>query len=97
MLHPDTRARQSRRLPEHGLAEAVSLGAALPGLDILWAEVIRLPRAWSLIDIDTQDVVSQVTEWLHSIDGVVCAQGGDVMTAIAAGEHAAAAASAMCN
>lgn len=44
MLHPDTRARQSRRLPEHGLAEAVSLGAALPGLDILWAEVIRLPR-----------------------------------------------------
>ena len=60
-------------------------------------EVIRLPRAWSLIDIDTQDVVSQVTEWLHSIDGVVCAQGGDVMTAIAAGEHAAAAASAMCN
>ncbi|MFZ1471099.1 MAG: GTPase HflX [Paracoccaceae bacterium] len=44
VLHPDTRARQSRRLPEHGLAEAVSLAAALPGLDILWAEVVRLPR-----------------------------------------------------
>lgn len=44
MLHPDTRARQTRRLPEHGLAEAVSLAAALPGLDILWAEVVRLPR-----------------------------------------------------
>ncbi|MEZ5797207.1 MAG: GTPase HflX [Paracoccaceae bacterium] len=44
VLHPDTRARQTRRLPEHGLAEAVSLAAALPGLDILWAEVVRLPR-----------------------------------------------------
>ena len=44
VLHPDTRARQARRLPEHGLAEAVSLAAALPGLDIRWAEVVRLPR-----------------------------------------------------
>lgn len=45
VLHPDTRARQTRRLPEHGLAEAVSLAAALPGLDVLWAEVVRLPKA----------------------------------------------------
>nr|WP_240904460.1 GTPase HflX [Rhodobacter sp. SGA-6-6] len=43
-MHPDTRARQTRRLPEHGLAEAVSLAAALPNLDILWAEVVRLPK-----------------------------------------------------
>ena len=44
VLHPDTRARQTRRLPEHGLAEAVSLAAALPNLNILWAEVVRLPK-----------------------------------------------------
>ncbi len=44
VLHPDTRARATRRLPEHGLAEAVSLAAALPGLSVLWAEVVRLPR-----------------------------------------------------
>lgn len=44
MLHPDTRARQTRRLPEHGLAEAVALADALPGLEVLWAEVVRLPR-----------------------------------------------------
>jgi GTP-binding protein HflX len=31
-------------LPEHGLAEAVSLASALPGLEILWAEVVRLPK-----------------------------------------------------
>lgn len=44
MLHPDTRARATRRLPEHGLAEAVALAAALPGIEVLWAEVVRLPR-----------------------------------------------------
>jgi GTP-binding protein HflX len=44
VLHPDTRARQTRRLPEHGLAEAVALADALPGLEVLWAEVVRLPR-----------------------------------------------------
>jgi GTP-binding protein HflX len=34
----------ARRLPEHGLAEAVSLAAALPELDVQGAEVIRLAR-----------------------------------------------------
>jgi protoporphyrinogen oxidase len=60
-------------------------------------DVIRLPRAWSLVDVDSQHVVGHVTEWLHQIGGVICAQGGDVMSAIASGEHAAAAAAAMCN
>ena len=32
VLHPDIRNDRSRRLPEHGLAEAVSLAAALPRL-----------------------------------------------------------------
>jgi len=31
-------------LPEHGLAEAVSLAQALPGMQVLGAEVVRLPR-----------------------------------------------------
>ena len=44
MLHPDLKSVKSRRLPEHGLAEAVSLAAALPGLQVLGAEVVRLPR-----------------------------------------------------
>ncbi len=44
MLHPDLKSLKSRRLPEHGLAEAVSLAAALPGMQVLGAEVVRLPR-----------------------------------------------------
>ncbi|WP_246032869.1 GTPase HflX [Falsirhodobacter xinxiangensis] len=45
VLHPDLKAAQSRRLPEHGLAEAVSLATALPGLEVVGAEVVRLPKA----------------------------------------------------
>ena len=44
MLHPDLKSSRSRRLPEHGLAEAVSLAAALPNLEVLGAEVVRLPK-----------------------------------------------------
>lgn len=43
-MHPDLKSSRSRRLPEHGLAEAVSLAAALPGLEVLGAQVIRLPK-----------------------------------------------------
>ncbi|OCX63105.1 GTPase HflX [Thioclava sp. SK-1] len=39
-----TRGAGGRRLPEHGLAEAVSLAAALPGLDVIGSEVVRLPK-----------------------------------------------------
>lgn len=44
MLHPDLKTSRTRRLAEHGLAEAVSLAAALPNLEVLGAEVIRLPK-----------------------------------------------------
>ncbi len=44
MLHPDIKAARTRRLPEHGLAEAVSLAAALPGLAVKGAEVVRVGR-----------------------------------------------------
>ncbi|GHC45390.1 GTPase HflX [Gemmobacter tilapiae] len=44
MLHPDVKGRSARRLPELGLAEAVSLAAALPGLTVEGAEVVRLSK-----------------------------------------------------
>ncbi|MDN5786994.1 GTPase HflX [Pseudorhodobacter sp.] len=44
MLHPDLKSNRTRRLPEHGLAEAVSLATALPGLEVAGAEVVRLPK-----------------------------------------------------
>ncbi|MDO8328185.1 MAG: GTPase HflX [Cypionkella sp.] len=44
VLHPDLKSAKARRLPEHGLAEAVSLAQALPGMQVLGAEVVRLPR-----------------------------------------------------
>jgi GTPase len=44
VLHPALRSSKSRRLPEHGLAEAVALAAALPELDVRGSEVVRLSR-----------------------------------------------------
>ena len=45
VLHPDLKSDPTRRRPEHRLAEAVALAAALPGLEVMGAEVVRLPRA----------------------------------------------------
>ncbi|MES2667308.1 MAG: GTPase HflX [Pseudomonadota bacterium] len=44
VLHPDLKSARSRRLPEHGLAEAMGLAAALPYLDLLGGEVVRLSK-----------------------------------------------------
>ena len=44
MLHPDLKTTKQRRLPEHGLAEAVALAAALPGLDVIGADIVRLVK-----------------------------------------------------
>ncbi len=40
----DIRNDRARRLPEHGLAEAISLAHALPELEVLGGDVVRLPR-----------------------------------------------------
>ena len=45
VVHPDIRTESARREPQAALEEAVSLAVALPGLEVLGAEVVRLPRA----------------------------------------------------
>ncbi|MCY4335335.1 MAG: GTPase HflX [Litoreibacter sp.] len=46
VLHPDLRTRDTLagRAPEEALAEAVALGVALPGLEIVGHEVVPLPK-----------------------------------------------------
>ncbi|MGB3176323.1 MAG: GTPase HflX [Albidovulum sp.] len=44
VLHPDLKSGQTRRLPDHALAEAVSLARALPDLDIVGGDVVRLSK-----------------------------------------------------
>lgn len=44
VLHPALKSASTRRLPEHGLAEAVALAAALPELQVCGSEVVRLAR-----------------------------------------------------
>ncbi|MEL6700258.1 MAG: GTPase HflX, partial [Pseudomonadota bacterium] len=45
VLHPDIRTDTQRRAPEFALAEAVSLARALPELDVIGDDVVRLPKA----------------------------------------------------
>jgi phytoene dehydrogenase-like protein len=87
--------------PAWGLDDA-ALGAACAGAlaDLLGLvgdrtaaatrEVVRIPRAWSLVDVDAVDAAGAPGRWLDGIDGLTVAQGGDVVLAIAAGERAAA-------
>ena len=44
VLHPDIKSDRQRRLAEHGLAEAVALAAALPDMEIVGSDVVRLPK-----------------------------------------------------
>ncbi|WP_224817067.1 GTPase HflX [Hasllibacter sp. MH4015] len=45
VLHPDIKSDQGRRGPEFALDEAVALAAALPDLEVVGADIVRLPRA----------------------------------------------------
>ena len=45
VLHPDIRTVQATRSSDTALAEGVSLAEALPGLEVVGAEVVRLPKA----------------------------------------------------
>ncbi|PWL34554.1 MAG: GTPase HflX [Marivita sp. XM-24bin2] len=44
VLHPDITSDRQRRAAEPALAEAVALAAALPGLDVIGSDVVRLPK-----------------------------------------------------
>ncbi|TQS72800.1 GTPase HflX [Rhodobacteraceae bacterium] len=44
VLHPDLKTGNGMRLPKHALAEATALAAALPGLEVVGSEIVRLPK-----------------------------------------------------
>ena len=45
VLHPEIKSDEQRRVPEPALEEAVALAAALPDLDVVGSEIVRLQRA----------------------------------------------------
>ena len=66
VLHPDLKAQDARRMPEHRLAEAVSLAVALPMLEVVGAEVVRLPKphAGHLFGTGKLAELKVVEDWL---------------------------------
>ncbi|WP_425046318.1 GTPase HflX [Primorskyibacter sp. S87] len=45
VLHPEIKSDEERRAPAPALEEAVALAAALPDLEVIGSEIVRLPRA----------------------------------------------------
>lgn len=45
VLHPELKSKPGPREPDDALAEAMALAHALPGLDVVGGQVVRLPRA----------------------------------------------------
>ena len=45
VLHPEIKSDEQRRVPEPALDEAVALAAALPDLDVVGSEIVRVSRA----------------------------------------------------
>lgn len=60
----------------------------LDGTDAWLVDTIRLPRAWTLTDVDHVEAAAAPGRWLARIGGLRVAQGGDVVLAVAAGEAA---------
>ena len=44
VVQPDIKSSRKRHLPEHGLAEAVALASALPGLTVVGCEIARVTK-----------------------------------------------------
>lgn len=44
VLHPDMRGDAFRKSPDSALAEAVALAAALPELEVIGSDIVRLPK-----------------------------------------------------
>jgi hypothetical protein len=53
-------------------------------------KVVRMPRAYPLVEAHRVDDVTRAPRWLMSLEGIELARGGTVMSAIAAGEAAVA-------
>jgi GTP-binding protein HflX len=77
VLHPALKSRTKRRLPEHGLAEAMALAAALPELDICGGDVVNLARVQPATLLGTGKVAEFKTVFhdlkidLVLVDGIV--------------------------
>jgi len=76
----------------HAVRESLvdPLGWTDDASDFRMLKVIRMPRAYPLVEAHRVDDVTRAPRWLMSLEGIELARGGTVMTAIAAGEAAVA-------
>jgi len=83
-------------LTDDQLADAVTaslvdpLGWTDDASDFRALRVVRMPRAYPLVEADRVNDVVHAPQWLWGLDGMELARGGTVVTAIEAGEAAIA-------
>jgi protoporphyrinogen oxidase len=65
------------------------LGWLDAGVAVRTLQVVRIPKAWPLVSVAAEASVASTASAIAGIDGLVVAQGGDVVSAIEAGERAA--------
>ncbi len=67
VLHPEIKSDEQRRVPEPALEEAVALAAALPDLDVIGSEVVRLQRAQAGL-LFGSGKIEELAERLHDAE-----------------------------
>ncbi len=82
-------SRDDADLSAHCRDGLVHLGLLSPATRVEPLRVLRRPHAWSVVTTDRVHDVAASLERLAAVEGLVMAQGGDVVQAIDAGEQAA--------
>ncbi len=67
VLHPEIKSDEQRRVPEPALEEAVALAAALPDLNVIGSEVVRLQRAQAGL-LFGSGKIEELAERLHDAE-----------------------------
>ncbi len=67
VLHPEIKSDEQRRVPEPALEEAVALAIALPDLDVIGSEIVRLQRAQAGL-LFGSGKIEELAERLHDAE-----------------------------
>lgn len=67
----------------------VGLGLVTPAAAMRSVSVARRARAWTVVDVDHVEQAQEPARTLSAVEGLVVAQGGDVVQAVEAGERSA--------
>ncbi|MCB2127003.1 MAG: GTPase HflX [Rhodobacteraceae bacterium] len=75
VLHPDLRTGRKSRTPGNALAEAAALAAALPAIEVVGAEIVRLPTVHAGMLFGSGKIADLKTRFAEAEVGLVLVDG----------------------